>query len=78
MTKDWKIVYSRLFGRENMLIDDPMYLDTKKKIVDIMFGHTAKYASKEAGRESYSKCGYILIEVLQDCLNEAKAQMKVK
>lgn len=54
--------------------EEEAYWELKTKIVKEMFSFTEKYAAK--GENClYPQCGQIMVNVLQDCLNEAKVQI---
>lgn len=53
--------------------DEIAFMDLKSKIVKLMFEFTEKYAGPESNL--YADCGYILVDVLTNCLEDAQYQV---
>ncbi len=52
------------------------FMELKGKIVQLMFDFTNKYSGRDNPNHLYPKVGYILIDVLTECLGEAQYQLK--
>lgn len=61
-----------LEGNNKKSAPEEAFIELKADIVKLMFAFTNKYANKESGL--YPECAHILVDVLQACLDEAKAQ----
>lgn len=52
------------------------YMELKGKIVQLMFDFINQYSGKGNPNSLYPKTGYILVDVLTQCLSEAQYQVK--
>lgn len=63
-----------IIHKEKLSLEELAFRELKQKLVALMFRFTDKYGSKDMGL--YPKTGYILINVLEECLRDAKQQME--
>jgi hypothetical protein len=71
-----KLKHEPIELKENVSDETKAFMDLKTKIVKLMFSFTNKYAAP--GSSLYPRCGHILVEVLEACLNEAQFNLNNK
>jgi len=60
---------------EEKLTPEVAYMELKEKIVKLMFDFTGKYGGRDNPDSLYPRTGYILVDVLTACLDEAQYQV---
>jgi hypothetical protein len=63
-----------ILHKDKLTIEESAFRELKQKMIALMFRFTDKYGSRDVGL--YPKTGYILINVLEECLRDARQQME--